>query len=263
MSFSPSQREALLRELEANGDPAYKAFHEKLIPGVTMAYGVRLPKLRALAKQVIRRDPAGFLAAWNPTAYEEVLLQGLVIAGMEVPMEERLPAVSRFLPLIDNWAVCDSFCSTFRFRSSEEKEAMWNYLQPLFEDSREFFARFAFVMLLEHFAEPPYREAGLSLLGKAKSESYYVQMAQAWAVSVFYVKFPRETLALLQSKTLPPFVQNKGIQKIRESYRVSKEEKERLLSYKTEPSGGKRGKKETPKPNPKHGKAKNGKSEKR
>lgn len=232
MSPSPFDYQAVLQELQANADQEYKAFHEGLIPGVKMAYGVRLPKLRAIAKQVIRKNPAGFLAAGNPASYEETLLRGLVVAGMDVAMEERLPLVSGFLPLIDNWAICDSFCSTFRFRNFQEKQAMWAFLQPLFSDPREFFARFAFVMLLEHFVEPPYVEEGLSLLGQASCEAYYVQMAQAWAVSVFYVKFPQETLALLQEKKLPAFVQNKGIQKIRESYRVKKEEKDMLLQYK-------------------------------
>ncbi len=46
------------------------------------------------------------------------------------------------------------------------------------------------------------------------------------------MKFPRETLPLLQRRTLPKFTQNKSIQKIRESYRVPKEDKDMLLQYK-------------------------------
>ncbi len=57
-------------------------------------------------------------------------------------------------------------------------------------------------------------------------------MAAAWAVSVCYVKFPAETLALLERQVLPKFTQNKSIQKIRESYRVSREDKDMLVQYK-------------------------------
>ena len=46
MSFSPQDYQAVLAELARLADPAYKAFHEKLIPGTSMAYGVRLPALR-------------------------------------------------------------------------------------------------------------------------------------------------------------------------------------------------------------------------
>ena len=57
-------------------------------------------------------------------------------------------------------------------------------------------------------------------------------MAVAWAISVCYVKFRDKTLKLLKIKELDIFVQNKAIQKIRESFRVSDEDKEMLKKYK-------------------------------
>ena len=45
--FTSQEYQALLQELESLADPQYKAFHEGLIPGVSMAWGVRLPALRA------------------------------------------------------------------------------------------------------------------------------------------------------------------------------------------------------------------------
>ena len=185
-----------------------------------------------MAKDVIRRDAEGFLAVSRAGSYEEILLRGLVIAGMKTGISRRLELVSAFLPLIDNWAVCDSFCSTFRFPNEEEKQRMWEFLRPLFLDSREFFARFAAVMLLDHYVTKEYLPEGLSLLKGVRSEAYYVQMAVAWAVSVCYVKFPAETLPVLQERVLPPFTQNKSIQKIWESFRVGKADKEMLLQYK-------------------------------
>ena len=232
MSFSPEEYTELLAEFRRCADEAYKKFNESLIPGTETAYGVRLPKLREMAKDVIRRDAEGFLAVSRAGSYEEILLRGLVIAGMKTGISRRLELVSAFLPLIDNWAVCDSFCSTFRFHNEEEKQRMWEFLRPLFLDSREFFARFAAVMLLDHYVTKEYLPEGLSLLKGVRSEAYYVQMAVAWAVSVCYVKFPAETLPLLQERVLPPFTQNKSIQKIRESFRVGKADKEMLLQYK-------------------------------
>lgn len=87
-------------------------------------------------------------------------------------------------------------------------------------------------MLLDHYVTKEYLPEGLSLLKGVRSEAYYVQMAVAWAVSVCYVKFPAETLPVLQERVLPPFTQNKSIQKIRESFRVGKADKEMLLQYK-------------------------------
>lgn len=231
MSFSPQDYQAILDELSRLADPAYKAFDEKLIPGAAMAYGVRMPALRRLARQIAQNDPAGFLAHTRPGSYEEVQLRGMVLAGWKLPLAEKLPLVTEFLPLVDNWAVCDAFCSSFRLKAAE-LPVMWDYLLPLFADPREFYARFAAVMFLSHFVLPGYVEQGLALLEAMEQPQYYVQMGVAWAVCECYVKFPALTLPLLQRQTLPKSTQNKAIQKIRESYRVDRRDKEALLAYK-------------------------------
>ena len=57
-------------------------------------------------------------------------------------------------------------------------------------------------------------------------------MAVAWAISVCYVKFEKETMALLLDNALDDFTYNKSLQKITESFRVSKEDKARIRKMK-------------------------------
>lgn len=57
-------------------------------------------------------------------------------------------------------------------------------------------------------------------------------MAQAWLISILFVKFPEITLEFLKDNSLDPWVHNKGIQKIRESIRVTKEDKELVKTLK-------------------------------
>lgn len=232
MSFTHEDYRSVLSRLAELSDPKYKAFNESLIPGTATAYGVRVPDLRGIAKSIIKADPQGFLLVSQPDSYEEIMLRGMVIAGMKLPLPERIPLIEGFLPLIDNWAVCDTFCSALKLRTPADKQLMWQFMEPFFSDSREFYARFALVMFLGHFVEPGYVAQGLRHIEALTQEQYYVRMAAAWAVSVCYVKFPAETLPLLQRRTLPKFTQNKSIQKIRESYRVPREDKDMLLQYK-------------------------------
>ncbi len=232
MPFTTADYQALLAELEALSDGKYKKFHEGLIPGKAMSYGVRVPAMRAIAKRLVKEDPAGFLAVSVPGSYEETMIRGLVIASMPLAMEERLPLVQDFLPLMDNWAVCDVFCGTFKLKKPEDREAMWQFLLPLFSSAEEFTARFAVVMFLSHYVTEDKVGEGLALLEAMGQPDYYVRMAVAWAVSVCYVKFPAPTLDLLRRQVLPKFTQNKSIQKIRESYRVPQEDKQMLLQYK-------------------------------
>ena len=230
--FSPQDCAALRRELESLADPAYKAFNESLLPGVETAYGIRLPQMRQVAKALLRQDPAGFLEHFQPNCYEETQLRGLVIGGMKLPWEEKRPLVEDFLPRIDNWAVCDTFCGSLKPRSAQDVPLMWEFLKPLYASDEEYKARFAAVMQLSHFVDAAHLEEGLGLLGQVRHPGYYAKMAVAWALSVWFVKFPQETESLLAQRAFEPWVQNKAIQKVRESRRVSKEDKDRLLSYK-------------------------------
>ena len=232
MSFTPADYAAILEKFSELSDPKYKAFNESLIPGTSTAYGVRVPAIRNIARAVIKSSPEDFLKVSRPDSYEEIMPRGMVIAGMKLPVSDKLSLIEGFLPLIDNWAVCDTFCGDIKLRSPEEKRLIWEFMEPLFCDPREFYARFVLVMFLGHFVEPDYILRGLGAIEAITQEQYYVRMAAAWAVSVCYVKFPGETLPLLQRRTLPKFTQNKSIQKIRESYRVPKEDKDMLLQYK-------------------------------
>lgn len=230
--YGVSGAAALRAELAAMGDSKYREFHSGLVPGTAIAYGIPVPLLRKLATRILKEEPRRFLSDCPPASYEETLLRGLVIAGLKADWEEKLLLIADFLPLIDNWAVCDTFCTALRLKKPEEQEKMLSFLLPLLSDDRTFFVRFAVVTLLAHYVTENYADHVLSLLQTVTHEGYYVQMAVAWAISICYIKFPKKTLPLLQKKSLSPFVQNKSIQKIRESLRVTREDKELLVQYK-------------------------------
>lgn len=232
MSFTEKDYQEILGKFAALSDPKYKAFNESLIPGTQTAYGVRTPYIRDMAKTVVREGPRGFLSLSRSGSFEEIMLRGMVIASMKAELSERLALIEGFLPLVNNWAVCDAFCSSFRLKKPEERAGMWDFLTPLFQSPQEFTARFAAVMFLDHFVTEDYIDRGLELLEAMPQEAYYARMATAWAISVCFIKFPERTLPLLQKRSLSQFTQNKSIQKIRESYRVSREDKDMLLQYK-------------------------------
>ena len=57
-------------------------------------------------------------------------------------------------------------------------------------------------------------------------------MAIAWGISVCFVKYRDKTIDLLQHCEMDTFTYNKALQKMRESYRVSAEDKELLKTMK-------------------------------
>lgn len=223
----------VLARLEELRDEDYKKFNESLIPGAeNTTLGVRLPQLRALSREILRGNWRTFLEeARQSQLYEIVMLQGLVIAAAPCEFAERLELLADFVPNIQNWAVCDSVCSSIKSAKKHLPET-FAFLQPYLKSRAEFELRFGVVMLMDYFICQDYIDQVLDILSGIRHEAYYVNMAVAWALSVCFVKFRDKTVAVLESGVLSPWVQNKTIQKCRESRRVSSEDKAMLLKLK-------------------------------
>ena len=227
-------KEKLQAELKALQDLKYQKFHSSLLPGVENIIGVRMPLLRKLAKEVLRGDWRSYLdssVAEPNTYYEEDIIQALLIGTSKLSWQERHAYIKEFVSKINNWAVCDLFCSTLK-EAQYYQEEYWQLIVPYFNSSNAYDLRFASVMLLNHFTGDEFVEEALKLLAAIKHEDYYVKMGIAWAISIFYIKQPQLTLKLIKQNNLDDFTHNKAIQKIRESFRVSNEDKEMLNRFK-------------------------------
>lgn len=212
-------------------DEEYKKFQGLLCPGTNNIIGIRVPILRNLAREIAKEDWREYLQNAKDDYYEEVMLQGMVIGLAKMEFEERIKYVKGFIPKIDNWAVCDVTCAGFKFTKKNMKE-VWKFLKPYLTSNKEFEIRFAVVMLLGFYIVEKYISDVLEILNNIHHDGYYVKMAVAWAISVCYIKFPEETLKLLEKNNLDTFTYNKALQKIIESYRVSKEAKDKIRKMK-------------------------------
>ncbi len=212
-------------------DPAYRDFNARIIPNAGEMLGIRIPQLRELARQIARSDQwREFVAATGCRYFEERMLQGLVIGYARCPIEEKLDLVARFVPRIDNWALCDCFC--WRLRASE-RGPMWRFIQPYFRATAEYDIRFAVVMATGNFVDREHLAPLLERLGECRCEAYYASMGVAWAVSVCFAKFPRETMEWLGKECpLDGQTYNRTLQKIIESRRVSDTDKALIRTMK-------------------------------
>ncbi len=205
-------------------DEPYRKFQSGLLPGIDNILGVRLPAIRKLAKEVAQGDWRGFLSAAQGDYYEEIMLQGLVIGYAKGDIEEILNFTADFIPKINNWGVCDSFCSNLKITQSHMIR-VWGFLQPYLRSGREFEIRFAVVMLLNFYLNQEYIDRVLVSLSQVNHDGYYAKMAVAWVVSICFVKFPEKTMPYLQQNHWDTFTFNKALQKIRESLCIDEETK--------------------------------------
>lgn len=218
-------------ELKGNVDDKYREFQKSLVPGMENIQGVRLPVIRKIAQRAAKEDYRDFAEHADIAVYEELMIRGMMIGYANLDRKERETELIKVVPLIDNWGVCDSCCTTYKFMKNDQED-WFSFIKNYLYSGREFEIRFAVVCMLDFFINEEFIDRVLKLLSEVHHDGYYVKMAVAWALSVCYVKYPEKTEPILRNNILDDFTQNKTIQKIRESYRVSKEDKERLNHWK-------------------------------
>lgn len=220
-------------QLQEMADEKYREFHGKLIPGVdTIFYGVRVPALRKLAKQLVKGDWRGFVERTKDSdIYEMNMLCGMVTALAKCEFEEKLEYVKKFIPCINNWAVCDIVCGDMKDVKKNQKR-MYEFIQPFLSSEEEYEVRFAVVILMQYFLTEEYIQDVLKIYDGIRHEGYYVKMAVAWGISLCFIKYRDITLRYLSSCNLDDFTYNKSIQKMIESFRVGDEDKQMLRKMK-------------------------------
>lgn len=210
--------------LEAHADARYAAFSASLVPGAQRLLGVRLPVLRALARDIAKEDWRTYLDGAADDSFEETMLQGLVTGAARMPFAEQLERVAAYVRKIDNWSLCDSPATGFKFVRKHREEA-WQFLQPYLHGDGEFAQRFAWVMLLAHFVTDEFIGRVLDACTAVPPSGFYAMMGKAWLVAVCFAKYPAPTRLLLAGGRLDDETQNQAIRKITDSFRVTEEDK--------------------------------------
>ena len=155
------------------------------------------------------------------------MLRGVVIATAPVTAEERISLTEDFLGYVDNWATCDIFCNSWKFRKGES-DLVWDYFSSLIDSGQEYRMRVSIIARMSLFKDEEHCRILLEDIATHDNPGYYYRMGAAWAVSMVYVDHPGIAEDLIRSGRMEAWTHNKSIQKIRESRRVPKEKKEEL-----------------------------------
>lgn len=211
----------------------YKEFSQALVPGCRPMLGVRIPALRAFARELAKGDWKAYLDNAVDDTFEEVNLQGFVIGYAKSDYQTLLPYIKKYVVKINDWSLCDGFCATLKITKKykpEFKELLKEYARK----DTEFDQRFVAIMLMNYYLEDEDIDETLIMLDALKHDSYYRKMGVAWAVATAMAKQREKTLEYMQSgnNTLDDWTYNKSIQKMIESYRISDEDKVMLRAMK-------------------------------
>lgn len=212
-------------------DPAYRAFHCKLIPTVPpeAVIGVRTPALRAYAKKFGKTpDAAAFLHKLPHSYYEENNLHAFLIEQIR-DFSQTIAALDTFLPYVNNWATCDMMCPK---SLTKQPEALIQKIEEWIKSPHEYTVRFAVGLLMRFYLDERFEPAQLQMVCDIHRDEYYINMMIAWYFATALFKQYEAAFVYIKEGRLPLWTHNKAIQKAIESSRISAEQKSFLRALK-------------------------------
>jgi len=221
----------ILEQLKLLSDNEYAAFQAKLTPGIDKDrfIGVRVPKVRTYAKELYKEgNYSGFLHELPHYYYDENMLHGVLISEIK-DADVCFDEVSRFLPYVDNWAVCD-IMSPKIFKKN--KDRLLKEIDIWTKSKETYTIRFGLEMLMTHFLDDDFKAEYLEIPARIKSDEYYVNMMIAWFFATALAKRWEKAITYIEEGRLEKWTHNKSVQKALESYRISDEQKTYLRSLK-------------------------------
>lgn len=222
-------------------DEKYRNGHIRIVnplPG-TRIIGLHIPDMKRVATALAASQdaaalPGKFLENAGNLFYEEKMVWGYVLNRLKLPLDQRMDRISEFVPHIDNWAVCDSFCSDAKWAGrlkADKPEALWDFISGYFGSEEEFEVRFAVVFSMCHFLDEKWLDRVFECIrgidfDRISSEyrdmksPYYVRMGVAWLLATALAKFPDRTRKFVNSSPCPEDVLKLYVRKARESFRT-------------------------------------------
>ena len=212
-------------------DESYRDFHARLIPTVDKSkiIGVRTPVLRKYANELAKTPEfAIFLDILPHKYYDEDNLHGLLLEKIQ-DYDELIMRLDRFLPYVDNWATCDLISPKIFAKS---KERLKNDAFRWIDSSDTYAVRFGIGCLMKHYLDDDFDICYAKSVADIHSGEYYINMMRAWYFATALAKQYESILPIFEQRLLDKRTNNKAIQKAKESYRLSDEQKAHLQQYK-------------------------------
>ena len=207
-----------------------KAEWERRIVNTSLpCLAVPSPIVNQIIKQIAKGNFMEFVDFWlweNHT--NTVIIGGLICKIKDFDVMKFY--LIKYSQKADNWATID--CLKFNF-TNENKQKFISFAQELITSPFTYSRRLGLIIMLKLCGDEKYIDKILTCSSLLQNEQeYYVNMANAWLLSECFIKHRAKTLEVLKNGNFNKFTINKAISKCRDSFRVSKEDKEMLLKFK-------------------------------
>lgn len=188
---------------------------------------IKTEVLKNIAKEIAKGNFLSFLDLNLNSYYENDVINGNLICKIK-DFHKQVEYLDKYVLGIDNWASCDLLSFKIKGREEEYFALAKKYLKS----EKPFVRRVGFKIFFEFLNNGYYVDKILEILNEFYlEEEYYVNMIISWLVCELFIKQKEKTIKFLKTNKLNQFQINKAISKCRDSFRVSKKDKEWLLSF--------------------------------
>lgn len=186
-------------------------------------------KVKEITKQISKGNFISFIDFWPWQNYtQSAIVGGLICKITDFNLLKNYLII--YANKVDNWANCD--CLKFNI-NDKNKNLFFELGKEFIKSDKPFVKRIGLIIFFKMLSYEEYLDEIFKILNTFKNEKeYYVNMMLAWLVCECFVKYRNRTIGFLKTHNLNKFVINKAISKCRDSFRVTKEDKEFLLTYK-------------------------------
>ena len=186
------------------------------------------PELKKITKQIMKGNYLSFLDLDLNDYYECMAINSIIISNIK-DFETKKEYLLKYSEKIENWASCDSL----KFDTEGKEKEHYKLSEYYLKSKLPFERRLGLYILFNFIDNDSYINKIYEIMDRFyNEEEYYVNMMNAWLLCELFTKRRNETIKYLEKNKLNKFTINKGISKCRDSYRVSKEDKDFLLKFK-------------------------------
>lgn len=203
------------------------AFAKKLTPTNIAFLGIKIPQIKEFVKSHAITYDELYHIKLNQYVEQDILF-GLFLNKLgKVKNELYYKTFLYFIKYLDNWMTCDTFVCNTQFKKNEYDKLLSIITYILQQQPME--VRCGLILLKKYFIkELPFDEI-FKMIEKIKYGDYYVDMGCAWLLCTMgCYDFEYIYNHFSHILEMSSFVYKKTIQKMRESYLITSEQKQRL-----------------------------------
>lgn len=203
------------------------AWEQRIVNTKLECFGKTSFKAKQLAKEIKKGNSLSFIENMKIENHLESLLVGYLICNIK-NFNLFSNKLEEYVLTIDNWASCD--CLKF---SKYNKEDLIKLSYKYLNSKHCFVRRVGVNFWFEIIKNENYVDDCFKFLNCLQNEQeYYVNMCGAWLLAEVFTKYKQKAVEYFKNNTTNNFVINKAISKCRDSFRVSREDKDFLLQFK-------------------------------